>query len=154
MDFNKFFQSRAFKAIVVVIAAVILVLLSFTVGVAVGYRKARFSYDWSEYYDRNFGGPKHAIFGFPPSELFPGSPPPFMSAHGTFGSILSIASSSIVVGGRDNPEKVVLVSSSTVIEERREAVKLADLKVNDPVVVIGSPNSQGQIEARFIRVMY
>lgn len=149
MEFNKFLQSKLLKRIIIVLAAIIIILLSFGVGMLVGYNKARFSYAWGENYDRNFGGPPRGIFGF-----LPGGGE-FMNAHGTFGSVLEVnlGSSTLLVEGQDNIEKTVLISSSTKIMENRGFVKLSDIKINDPVVVIGSPNNQGQIEAQLIRAL-
>jgi len=38
------------------------------------------------------------------------------------------------------------------MKKGRETVKKEDLKVGDWVVIIGSPNEEGQIEARLIRL--
>ena len=38
------------------------------------------------------------------------------------------------------------------MKKGRETVKKEDLKVGDWVVIIGSPNEKGQIEARLIRL--
>ena len=148
MDYNKFFQSRPFKGIVIGVVLLIVILFSFGAGMFVGYNKARFSYAWGENYERNFGGPHRGIFGFMPGDGF-------MNAHGTFGSVLNInvPSSTLIINGQDNIEKTVLVSSSTILREGRDAVQLSNLKVNDPVVVVGSPNDRGQIEAKLIRVL-
>ena len=44
-------------------------------------------------------------------------------------------------------------TNDTQVEDMRSKIANTDLKLNDFVVVIGEPNSQGQIEAKFIRVM-
>ena len=152
MDYNTFFQSKLFKRIVVGVGLLIIMLLAFGAGLSVGYRKARFSYAWGENYDRNFGGPQHGIFGFLSEQE---SEHGFMNAHGTFGSVLSISagSSTLVINGRDNAEKTVRVSSSTAFRARRDAIQFSDIKIGDPVVVIGAPNDQGQIEAKLIRLL-
>ncbi len=148
MNSNNFLQSNMFKGIVIAVGVLVLVCLAFGAGVFVGYRKARFSYAWGENYDRNFGGPHHGIFGMSPD-------PGFMSAHGVFGSIVSIGagSSTLVISGKDNLEKTVLVLSSTALREGRDVIQFAEFKINDPVVVIGAPNDQGQISAQLIRVL-
>lgn len=119
---------------------------AFSIGMTVGFHKARFSYDWGEQYDMNFGGPHHGIFGFREG-------PQFMDAHGTFGQIIKIDSTDIVVRGRDNIEKVILVDDDTLIQRMRETIQLSDLHTNDIVTIIGEPNEQGQISAKFIRLM-
>ncbi|TSC53659.1 MAG: hypothetical protein LiPW39_149, partial [Parcubacteria group bacterium LiPW_39] len=49
-------------------------------------------------------------------------------------------------------EKIILISEKTTIEKGRETIKKEELKAGDRVVIIGSPNEQGQIEAKLIRV--
>ena len=50
-------------------------------------------------------------------------------------------------------EKIILVSDATIIKRFQDTIKLADLKVDDYIVVIGEPNNAGQIEAKLIRLM-
>jgi hypothetical protein len=57
------------------------------------------------------------------------------------------------VQDKNNIEKVILINTNTQIQEMRGNVATGDLKIDDFVVVIGTPNPQGQIEAKFIRVM-
>lgn len=151
MDFNKLFQSGKFKMALIAIATVIVLLLVFKAGEFVGYKKAGFSYRWAENYHRNFGGPREGFF-----RDFDGKD--YINAHGISGSIIkidSLASSSqatLIIKGDDNVEKTILVSDKTTIISRRETIKASDLKADDRIVVIGSPNEQGQIEAKLIRL--
>jgi hypothetical protein len=156
MDFNKLFQQKTFKTGIIIICAIIVLLLVFKVGVVVGYKKAQFSYRWGENYHRNFAGPRGGFLGDFRRGFLDRD---YINAHGVFGSIIKIDSSTdvgraatIIVESGDNVEKNVLISDKTIITNRREAIKASDLKVDDRVVIIGSPNEQGQIEARFIRV--
>ncbi len=134
MDIGNFFKQKNFKIIAIAVGAVILLLLVFKAGVFVGYKKASFSYRWGENYHRNFGKD-------------------FINAHGTAGSIIQIDGNTIIVKGNDNVEKTILVSENTVIKKGRETLKVSDLKTDDRVVIIGSPNEQGQIEAKLIRLI-
>lgn len=150
MDFNKLFQSKSFKTFFIVLSALIVLLLVFKTGVFVGYKKASFSYRWGENYHRNFAGPRGGFFGnFKQSFSDKGD---FINAHGTFGSVIKIDNNTVVVKDGDDIEKTVLVSNNTAINKGRETIKVSDLKVDDGVVIIGSPNEQGQIEAKIIRV--
>lgn len=156
MDFNKFFQSKTFRISLIVIGALIVLLFVFKTGVFVGYKKAQFSYRWGENYHRNFAGPRGGFFG--DFRRGPGDRD-YINAHGTFGSIIKIdpatgsgQAATLIVKGSDNVEKTILVSDKTTITSRREAIKINDLKVDDRIVIIGSPNEQGQIEAKLIRV--
>jgi hypothetical protein len=58
-----------------------------------------------------------------------------------------------VQDNKDNTEKVVLIKDDTQIQKMMISVKASGLSVDDFVVVIGDPNNQGQIEAKFIRIM-
>ncbi len=147
MDINKFLKSKTFIGIVAGVFFLALLAGSFHAGVLVGYRKARFSYDWGEQYDRNFGGSRRAVFGIP----FGG--PKFMSAHGIFGSIIKVEDQSIVIRGSDNLEKIVIINDKTTITKVRATIAGVDLKTGDNVVVIGEPNEKGEITAKFIRVL-
>jgi hypothetical protein len=147
MEINNFFQSKIFKIVVWSIAGVAVLLVVFDAGMMVGFKKASFSFQWGENYHKNFGGPQG---GF--ARDYQGSD--LIDAHGITGEILKIDGPSIIIRGNDNVEKVVLMSSSTLIVRLRENIKPEDLKVRDFVVIIGEPSDgNGQIEAKFVRVM-
>ncbi len=150
MDYNKILQSKKFKMILGGIGAIIVLLFVFAAGTIVGFKKANFSFRWAENYHRNFGGPRGGFF-----EDLGGRD--FIDAHGVFGQIIKIDNStstpSLVIRGRDNVEKIVLIKDNTVINGFRNNAKSADLKVDDEIVVIGDPNDAGQIEAKLIRIM-
>ena len=129
------------------------VIIIFGAGVKVGEIKARYSYRWAENYHRNFGGPKEGFFGdwkeMPRGE--------FMEGHGSFGEIIELNTStssgrgSFVIKGRGDMEKIILTVPETIIKNGRDTVE-DGLKVGDKVVIIGSPNNEGQIEAKLIRI--
>ncbi len=150
MDLKSFFQSnlqsKMFKRILIGIGVIIVLLLVFKAGEIVGFRKAGFSYQWGENYYRNFAGPRP---GFPMDI----GGRDFLMGHGIFGSIIEITSSTLVVQDRDGAEKVILLSKDTVIKSFLDTISASDLKVNDNIVVIGSPNDTSQIEAKLIRVV-
>jgi len=77
----------------------------------------------------------------------------FIDAHGTYGQIVKVTSSTLIVKGRDNVEKIVVVNDDTSIMRLRGVIKISGLKINDNIIVIGEPNEQGQIEAKFIRFL-
>lgn len=146
MNLNHFFQSRIVRWIFVILGLCIVALLSFSAGVSIGYRKAAFSYGWRENYNRNFGGPALRMMAYPPE------PFSMMDAHGAAGSIAQITPSDAVIVGRDGMEKMITFSPSTVIRNNRDALRFPDLKVGDQVLIIGAPDNEGRIGARFIRV--
>jgi hypothetical protein len=144
-------QHDILKWIIVGLLSIIVLVLVFGLGVFVGEKKAKFSYHWAENYHRMFAGPKAGFLGnlkmppFPPFDEF-------IEGHGTFGEIIKIEGNNLVVKGRGNVEKVIVVTEKTVIKSGRKDIKLSDLKIGDVIVIIGSPNDKGQIEAKLIRV--
>jgi hypothetical protein len=143
-DIKKVFESKISTRIIILLGLVIIAILIFSAGVSVGFHKASFGRAWGENYERNFGmRPNRIIFG---RDNFP-------NAHGATGKIIKIELPTIIVQDKDNTEKVILVKEDTKIQKMMLDVKAVDLKVDDYIVTIGSPNDQGQIEAKFIRVM-
>jgi len=123
---------KKFNIPLIAVGAMILLLLVFKAGVFVGYKKASFSYKWGENYHMNFAD--------------------FINAHGIFGPIIKIDGNIIIVKSKSSAETAVLISEATIIRRGRETIKPADLKTDDRIVIIGSPNDQGQIEAKLIRL--
>lgn len=146
----KFFRSKEVIIVIIVLFCLAFLAGVFSLGMAIGYRKARFSYAWGENYHRNFGGPRNGFLGDFGRDLMGMD---FIGAHGTFGQILEIKDSELVVRGKDNVEKIIVVGEDIEIRRFEDTIKLSDLKVDDPIVIIGEPNDSGQIEAKFIRVM-
>ena len=77
----------------------------------------------------------------------------YTGGHGIFGSIISIDNNNIIILDQDYFEKRIVISSDTAIRDNTKIIDISDLKVGDNVVIIGSPNEEGQIEAKFIRVI-
>ncbi len=139
-------QIKPLKTALLILLISITILLIFQAGKIVGFKKANFSYQWGENYYKNFAGPRNGqMKGFMEKD--------FMGAHGVFGTIIEIKNSSLVIKGQDNLEKIVLLKGDTVINRLQKTVKLSDLKLDDKVVIIGSPDNEGQIEARLIRIL-
>jgi hypothetical protein len=141
---RRFFESKFLFKVLCGIGAILVALVIFYAGVNVGIHKASFGKSWGENYERNFGfGPDHPVFG---KDNFP-------NANGAIGKIIKIELPTIIVEDKDNTEKVVSIDDSTKIQKMATTITVNDLKVDDFIVVIGNPNTQGQIVAKFIRVM-
>jgi hypothetical protein len=145
---DRIMQSTIFKWLLAGFGALILLILVFAAGLAVGFHKAHFTERWNENYYSNFAGPgsRRAL----PPDL---GGRDMMSGHGTVGTIISISGQTIVIKSQDGMEKSVVIGANTQISKFRNTVGAGDLRVNDNVVVIGQPNESGQIEARLIRIM-
>lgn len=146
---NKIINHDVLKWIIIGIVGFVVLALVFGVGMFVGGMKARFSYRWAENYHKNFAGPRG---GFLENWQMPPAPDDFIESYGTFGQIIKIDGTTLVIRGRDNVEKIVLINNETVIQRFKETLKPSDLKVNDPIVVIGESNDAGQIVAKLIRL--
>ena len=136
------------KWVIIGLAIFIIAVLIFWAGMFMGTMKARFSYRWAEQYHRNFAGPKGGFFSdwrMPPFG-------DFIESHGVFGEIIKINDNDLVIKGRENIERIVVVNEKTAIKDGFKDIKISDLKVGQVIVVIGSPNDQGQIEAKLIRI--
>jgi hypothetical protein len=72
--------------------------------------------------------------------------------HGAVGKIVSISLPLVVVAGPDNLEKTVVITDGTEIREFRETVSSDQLQIGDFIIVLGSPNDEGQVEAKLIRL--
>jgi hypothetical protein len=144
MNFLNFIQTKRFRTALCILGGVIAALLIFQAGLSVGYRKAAFSYRFGDSYYRAFGGRGPGFKNFPPDE--------FIGANGAEGSIVKISLPTFVIEGSDNIEKVILTKADTIFRRFRDEIKAADLKEGDSVIVLGTPNDKGQIEAKLIRI--
>jgi len=147
---KKIIRPDVLKWVIIGLAVFAVVILIFGAGLLVGGTKARFSYRWAESYHKNFGGPRGGFLG--DWQKFPIPPGDFIEGHGSFGEIIKINNSDFVIKGQGDVEKVVVVTKDTIIEKGRKTIKKEELKIGNRVVVIGSPNEQGQIEAKLIRI--
>ncbi len=146
LDFGKIFQSKFFGGMVFGIAAFLVLAIVFKGGLVVGAKRADFACRWNSNYHTNFAGPRAGFAqGFGDRD--------FIDANGTLGQIIKIDGQSFTIAGRDNVEKVIIVGEYTAIKSMRDALTIADLKVDDFVIVIGEPNENGQISAKLIRLI-
>ena len=145
---KKFFQNPdKLKWAIIGLAGFVVLILVFGAGVKVGTLKALYSYRWAENYHKNFAGPRGGFLG--DWQRFPAGD--FISGHGAFGEIIEMKDNGFVIKSRENVEKVIITAEDTTITKGQETIK-DGLKVGDRVVIIGSPDEQGQIEAKLIRL--
>ncbi|MDD5050691.1 MAG: hypothetical protein PHV93_03040 [Candidatus Pacebacteria bacterium] len=145
MDIKKIYESKTARSIFFGICIAIVALLIFQAGIFVGLRKAEFSERLGENYYRAFGPSRDRVMGFFREEIEGG--------HGASGKIVRIDLPTFVVAQADNTEKIVMIDKTTILRRFREEIKDTDLKVDDSVIVLGSPNEAGQIVAKFVRLI-
>lgn len=145
MKFEDFFKLKSFWILTGGIVGLIVILSVFKVGMIIGIRKADFSCRWSDNYHRNFAGPRGGfMMNFQDQD--------FIEASGSFGKIIRIDGNILILVGRNNIEKSVLISEKTIIKRFQDDLKVSDLKIDDQIAVIGEPNEAGQIVAKLVRV--
>ena len=147
MSFKEMFKPTHLNKLLIILAATVVLVFIFTAGVLVGHEKARFSGAWGENYYRNIMGPggrERGMMDFGRPEF---------NARSGFGQIIKIEGNNIIVKGPDNVEKIIVANNQTAIQKFNQSLKVSDLRVDEYIVVIGRPNSQGQVEAKLIRVM-
>ena len=155
---EKILKSKKFIIAASIVGVFIVVLVSFGMGVAVGFHKAKFSSHFGENYERNFMGPRPDMMG-------PDGPMVIMrermrefegkglrNGHGVAGTIISISDNNIVIKDRDNKENTISVGDKTIIKQGGSDIKISDLKNDEEIVVIGKPGEDGVVNADLIRV--
>ena len=147
MEFSEYIRSPRLRVLLMVLGGLVVVLIVFDVGVAVGYRKASFSYGWGNNYYRAFG-PMHEG-----RVMMRAQEGDVLAGNGAAGSIISLKLPTFIIEDQSRIERVVRISDDTLIRQFRDRLSPTDLKERQYVVVIGSPNERSEIEARFIRVL-
>ncbi len=146
-------ESKKFTAVLVSLTIIAALFLSFRVGMFVGFRQATTSYEYGASYHRVFGGPRQGFMTrsplTPPADEFMGKD--FVDTHGVFGKIIKIDNNVLVLDAK-NTERTILVSDDAAVRKGREPIGISEIKINDNVVVIGSTDGQGQIQAKLIRI--
>lgn len=143
---KEYLSSIKTNKLLLIIGVVLLVIVSFQAGMFVGFKKASFSFKIGEKYFKEMNGRRDD----PMMGMMRGD---FSAIHGAIGKIIKISSDSIVVLDKDQKEKIITVSISTLIKKFNESIKISDLKINDFITVIGSPDDNTSVGAKLIRVM-
>jgi hypothetical protein len=147
---SEFIRSRQFVAIIIAVAMLAAIAGAYSIGMAVGYGRARHSYEWGENYSEVFAGPRNGfVRGF--ARDVEGRD--FIEVHGTFGQIIKLDGGTVLVSGRDGAEKAVVIGPETIVRRFRDDVPASELRSGDFIVVVGTPDGVGRIQAQLIRIM-
>ena len=134
-------RSHVFQTIIMVLSSLLILLLVFQAGVFVGFHKAMFMMRHSERMEQ-FGHGKGMRGAFGTEN----------DGHGAYGSVVSMATSSLIVADPDHTEKVVSVATSTQVRRGNDSVTLQDIHPGDTIIVFGIPEN-GTINASLIRIL-
>ncbi len=142
-------NSKKYAPIIYTIGLLFVALIIFLAGIFVGYHKAQFSAQFGDRYYNAFG--KHmnspiTMMGGPDAD-------DLVSGHGAAGKVISVNFPNILVSDATGLEKSIIINNETIIRSARESIASTSVRLNDFIIVIGTPNSRGQIDARLIRIM-
>ena len=146
MTTKEFFQSSGYNKLIISLGSLLAFLVIFAAGMAVGYREAAFSYHWQSNYGPGFSDPSSPFAPF----IHDGDD---TNPHGAFGEIVSFKPPYLMVKGANQAESIITVGSSTIIRHIRAFGTTTDLLPGQEVVIIGTPDDSGRIQASFIRVV-
>lgn len=144
---SNFLESKLVRTILWILGGLIVLVVVFGLGISVGYNRAGFASGFDQNYYRNF-------YGVPPGGAIGLVAPPMpVAIHGVVGKVIDLGTSTISVEDQQGNEQSVAVSSGTDIRNGNGTMVIGDVAVGDQIAVIGEPNSVGQIDARFIRIL-
>lgn len=142
-------QSAKATAVIRILIILFVLIVVFWAGVSVGWRKAEFSYRFSDNYYRSFGGHQR----LPANMMGMPDPDDLVNGHGAVGKVLSVKLPTVIVSDANGIEKIVRISDDTIIRSGRAGIASTTITDHDFIVVIGNPGSDGMITAKLIRVL-
>lgn len=121
----------------------------FQLGMFVGMERSDFADNWQQGYLQSIASNTNEPGMFEDD----GAVRTMRTSNGVVGQIIYMNGSLWTVRDLDAFEKVVRVVPHTIIMKDNFHLSVADVHVDDPVVVLGTPNRLAQLEARLIRVL-
>ena len=152
METKNTLHSKGLKITIIIIAVLAIAFAVFQAGVFVGFHKASFLFKSGDNFYGAFGNRNDRLtngMGMG-GQMFKDE---FSGGHGAIGKIVKINLPNIVVIGPDNIEKSILVDENTNVHIQRTVASTENLTIDQYISVLGTPNDQGQIMAKFIRIM-
>jgi hypothetical protein len=140
-------ESKKIRGVLWILGGLIVLFVVFGLGIAVGYDRAGFAAGFDRNYYRIFFG------GSPGGPMGMMAPPMPVATHGVVGTVIDVSTSTISVSDGKNNEQSIAVSSGTVIRDGDNDSAIGDMAIGDHIAVIGAPDNNGQIDARFIRII-
>jgi hypothetical protein len=141
---SNFLQSKKLHIVLWALAGLIICLLIFGFGMMVGSARAGFVARFNENYYRNFNGPPGPLSGMM-------GPNP-VAMHGLVGTVINVGSSTITIEDPMGNEQFVGAASGTVFRESGNDISIGEIKIGDRIAAIGEPDTQGKVQAHFIKV--
>ncbi|MBU6231160.1 MAG: hypothetical protein KGI45_02740 [Patescibacteria group bacterium] len=138
-------KMTATSKIILALAALLVILLSFQAGVTVGYRRGSFATNADTGMVREFQNPRSFFASF----FHDGDD---SNPNGAVGRIISVSLPTFMLKGPTS-EQIVNISPTTTIRIFRDLASSSALQAGQEAIVIGNPGENGQINAVFVRIM-
>ena len=145
---KSFMQSKNISHTMTAILILVGIIFVFHIGEEFGYKKAELTDQMSDGYYKAFG-PRDPGQSGPLGYLFDDQ----TDAHGVAGKVINVSDNKILVADNEGIEKNVLVDKTTILKNHRDNITTKDIKPGDYIVVIGSPTTDGQINAKIVRIV-
>lgn len=145
---KSFIQSKNLSHTMTAILVLVGIIFVFHIGEEFGYKKAELTDHMSDNYYKAFG-PHDPGQNGPLGYLFDDQ----TDAHGVAGKVINVSDNKILVADNEGIEKNVLVDKTTILKNHRDNITTKDIKPGDYIVVIGSPTTDGQINAKIVRIV-
>jgi hypothetical protein len=158
-------RRREFKIVIGALIVLVMAIIIFLAGMVVGRLQDRFN---SHRMMVNGGingqqvrgqvsqsGMSGTPFGTPGMLGGANSQRSMANANGAQGTITTVNKDNLIVNGNNGVSDTIIVTSSTVIRQKTpgaQDLKITDLHSGETITVLGDPNSQGQIVAKYIGV--
>lgn len=155
---NNLLGSKVVRTIIWALGGLIALFLAFGLGMRVGEGRVGFARGFGMHYFQDFpgmimqSGTGQVSITVPGGPIVSGAMPVPVVIHGLAGTVIAVTPPTIAVQDGQNNEQSVLVATGTLIREYDSTITVNDIAAGDQVAVIGSPNADGQVIARFIRV--
>ena len=128
------------KKIIYVLGILLIILIIF------GYRRATYSFIWHENYNKDALQPVSFMAPFMHDE-------DDVNPDSAIGNIVSMHIPFLLIKGKYQSERTVIVGSTTSIRFADRIASTTDLTMNRQIIAIGTPDDKGQIQATFIRIL-
>ena len=156
---NKTLVDKEFKSIFKGIAVLIIAVIIFFAGMIVGRIQYRFTYNRISrgLMTTDRGGFETNLSMSPafyntPGILGQSGQGMMPNSNGIKGTISSVSNNGIIVQGDNGVSGNITITAETVIKNQNQDIKISDLKSGQKVAVIGDPNTDGGITAKFIGI--
>ncbi len=77
----------------------------------------------------------------------------FSGSHGAIGTLQAVQEKSLTLELRDGTTQTISIDYKTRLERKQKKITLADLRTGERLLVVGTPDEQGQIKGRLIHVL-